>query len=109
KIEPGGGTIRGRAGGMSGAGPERAHGGQTRRAGGGHQLENVTSTECAFGQVRLPQNGVVVRFRSSPALRGILPCELRVRGHWCPDSEVRKLSRHPPDANFGINGTLATL
>jgi len=56
KVEPGGGTISGRAGCMDGAGPERAHSGQTCRAHGGHQLENVTPNESVFVQVRLPQN-----------------------------------------------------
>src|SRR5262249_51370151 len=56
KVEPGGGTINGRAGCLVGAGPERGASGQTCPAHGGHQLENVTPNESAFVQVRLPQN-----------------------------------------------------
>src|SRR5215471_12212687 len=56
KVKPRGGIICGRAGCVDGAGPERAHSGQTCRAHGGHQLENVTPNESAFVQVLLPQN-----------------------------------------------------
>ena len=71
KIEAGGGNIRGRAGGMSGARPQRAHGRQTGRARNGHHLENVAPNESALGQVRLPQHVLVAAMigsRQTPAM-----------------------------------------
>ena len=88
KIEAGGGIIRGRAGGISGARPQRAHGRQTGRARSGHHLENVAPNESALGQVRLPQHGLVAAMigsRQTPAMgasrRRRWACRRRVRNH----------------------------
>jgi hypothetical protein len=54
KIKAGGGIIRRRPPGMRHAERERAHGRQTDRASGGHQLEKVTPNESASVHIRLP-------------------------------------------------------
>src|SRR5262249_42793322 len=59
KIEAGGGIIRGRAGCMDGAGPERANGQTCRARGGRNKPESVTPNESAIVQVCLPQDDLV--------------------------------------------------
>src|SRR5262249_62132240 len=87
KIEPGGGTVRGRVGCMDDAGPERAHSGQTCRArGGGHQPENVTPNESAFVQVCLPQNDLVAATIGSSQTSAMSPSTNSGRRVHCADS-----------------------